>query len=267
MKIKQLLILLLGIAVISCTPVKKLTYLNDVEVDTKMDVNQNYALTLAPDDAIAIGISCESPSLVLPFLQGGASVSSVVASEVSGMGSTQQAEATDYLINSDGEILFPILGRIKVEGMTTSEVSKHIEKLIVDGGYINDPVVSVRLQNFKIVVLGDISSPGVKQFTSDRVSIFDVIATSGDIDASGLKQNVFLVREEGGERIVTQLDLTKADIFDSPYYYLQQNDIIYVKPNKRSARTGQMVNDDRIYSVVITFITSAISVLIGALLF
>ncbi len=222
------------------------------------DIVQNYDLKVNNDDVLQINITCLKPDLVVPFMQGASANAASNDGEVS---------FNTFLVDSKGYIYFPILGKIKVAGMTNDEISSHIERLIEFGGYINDPIVTVRLQNFKIVVLGGVSSPGIKTFDSDRVSIFDAIAASGDIQNTGKKKEVVLVREIDGKRKIVELDVTEADIFNSPYYYLKQNDILYVEPNKRASRSGQLLNDDRFFSLGLTFATSLISILVGSIFF
>ncbi len=255
---KRLALILALIITSSCTPLKDLTYLNGAQFDEPFPVAYSYDLKVQKDDLLSINITCEKPDLVAPFMQsayGG-------ATDI-----TANRTENTFLVNSSGEIYFPILGKIAVEGLSHSEVSTKIEKLIIEGGYINELVVTVRLKNFKVVVLGDVSSPGVVEFQTDRVSIFDVIASTGDIEASGKKKAIKVVRENNGMRMIASVDITRADVFNSPYYYLKQNDIVYVEPNARSARQGELLNDDKWFNVGLSLVTSAASVLIGALLF
>ncbi len=255
---KKIIIPLLILILSSCTSLKDLTYLNGAEIGEVKDVTQKYDLTVQKDDILSIMITSQSPDLVLPFMQGGSSVSSL----------SQEAKPVEntYLVNSSGEINFPVLGKIKVVGLSHVQVSDLIERMIKDGGYINDPIVTVRLKNFKVIVLGDVSSPGVRTFDSERVSIFDVIASSGDVAATGKKKIVKIVREHGDTRVIASIDVTKANVFDSPYYYLKQNDIVYVNPNPRAARSGELVNNDRWFTFGLTFVTMLTSILVGGLI-
>ncbi len=255
---KKFFIPFLLIIICSCTSVKDLTYLNESKIDEESWVSQSYDLDVQKDDLLSINITSQSPDLVMPFMQGVFNSSSIE--------DNTRTENT-FLVNSSGEINFPILGQIKVEGLTHKEVASRIENIIKDGGYINDPIVTVRLKNFKVIVLGDIEFPGVIDFESDRVTIFDAIASSRDINSTGKKKEVKIVRERDGKRTIALVDLTKADIFESPYYYLKQNDIIYVNPNSRSARSGQLVNNDRWFSVGLSMFTMLTSLLIGIFAF
>ena len=137
-----------------------------------------------------------------------------------------------YTVTNDGYIILPAVGKVKVEGMTTDETAKRIEESIQEKNLIKDPGVTVRLLNGRVAVIGAVKTPQVVNLTSERNTILDVLAKCGDVDDTGLRQKVCLYREENGKRIMYRLDLTRADIFSSPAYYVQQNDMIYVEPNK-----------------------------------
>ena len=162
---------------------------------------------------------------------------------------------TGYLVNRDGDITFPVLGKIHVLGLTHDQLAKELENRLVQDGHILDASVTVKLMNFKVSVLGDVMKPGMIQATGERMTIFEALSMVGDMTIYGQRTNVTVIREENGQRIIGEIDLTAANVFESPYYYLHQNDVIYVEPNlkkKRSAERDPMT---------MTYISSAVSIL------
>ncbi|KAA3691327.1 polysaccharide export protein, partial [Bacteroides salyersiae] len=159
-----------------------------------------------------------------------------------------------YLVDSKGDINFPILGRIQVTGMSRSELANYLQTKI--SAYAKSPLVTVQILNFKISVLGEVNSPGTRQVNNERISILDAIGMAGDLTIYGRRDRVAVIREKDGKRRILYHDLRSSDIFQSPCYYLQQNDIVYVEPNK--AKTGQSrINSNNSVSVWL----SAVSVL------
>ena len=150
------------------------------------------------------------------------------------------AKLLDYLVDNSGFIDFPVLGKIKVEGLTTRECEALIrEKLQTHLSEV--PTVTVRVSNFKVSVLGEVKNPGMYQVEDEHVNIFQALALAGDMTLNSVRDDVELLRVDArGNKQVVHLDLTKADIIESPYYYLQQNDIVYVKPTKERVRSNSM---------------------------
>ncbi|MFR9522750.1 MAG: SLBB domain-containing protein, partial [Rikenellaceae bacterium] len=124
------------------------------------------------------------------------------------------------------------------------ELSNYIKEELLERGLINDPVVTVQFQNFQVSVIGEVTRPGSFSISSDRVTIFDALSLAGDMTIYGKRDNVMVIREQDGERTISVVDLRRGDILDSPFYYLQQNDVVYVEPNR--ARAGQSeINSNR----------------------
>lgn len=148
----------------------------------------------------------------------------------------------NYIVDNAGEIMMPSIGRVKVAGLTRTELEKKIESLVYPQ-YITEkpPIVTVRITSFSVSVLGEVQSPGVINVESDRFSIFDALAYARDLTIYGDRKNVLLVREDAaGKKERVRLDLTSTDLMSSPYYYLQQNDIIYIQPNKTRANASRI---------------------------
>lgn len=143
---------------------------------------------------------------------------------------TGQMQQQLYLVDNKGNIEFPVLGTIKISGLSKKEAIDYITKEV--SKYIINPIVNMRIMNFKVTVQGEVNRPGIHTVVSERLTLADAIALSGDMTVYGKRENVLVIREVEGKRIPYRVDMTKADFITSPYYYLNQNDIVYVEPNK-----------------------------------
>lgn len=214
----------------SCVSSKKIVYFNDLEKEALSQKIASYEPKIKVGDIIAINISAVEPEASIPF--------NLYASPPM-QGNATPAETLDYLVNADGTILMPIFGKVSVVGLTTIQVTRLIESKLAD--YIEKPSVYVRLKNFKVIVLGEVNSPGFQIVENERITILEAIALAGDLSINGKRKNVTLIREENGKRTFTKIDLTKKSLFDSEYFYLAQNDVIYVEPNKRVINSSSAV--------------------------
>lgn len=217
----------------SCVSTKKIVYFQDPDEVFRQgqQIMQQYEMRLKPADQVLVKVTCSEPELLSIFAQdvmmGTAGTN---ATNVASSGS--MTNAYGYTVSNDGIITLPAVGRVNVAGLTSDEAARRIEEQIVEKNLIKDPEVTVRLLNARVAVLGAVKAPQVVSLTSERNTILDVLARCGDIADTGLRQKVTLYREEGGERKKYPIDLTSTDIFQSEAYYVQQNDLIYVEPNK-----------------------------------
>ncbi len=203
------------------------------------------------NDLLSIYVESETPESTIQFNQEtnkiavfNGTVMNPGASAVSG-----------YLVNNDGDIIFPVLGRIRVVGMTHNELAAFIEQELISEGHITDPVVTVKLMNFRVCVLGDVNRPGQLVVAGERLTIFEALSMVGDLTIYGQRHNVTIIREENGLRTVGEIDLSSKEVFNSPYYYLHQNDVVYVEPNMRKKKTAERD------PMILTYISSAVSVI------
>jgi polysaccharide export outer membrane protein len=188
-------------------------------------------LTVQPQDMLSIVVSSKDSELALPF-------NLPVVYQAIGESFGQQ-RLLSYTVNRDGDIDFPILGKLHIEGLTRNQLEQFIKEKIASESYIKDPVVTVQFMNFRITVNGEVARPGAYEIKNDHITLFEALSMAGDLTIYGKRDNVKVIREKNGERTVYEVDLRAANIFDSPVYYLQQNDIIYVMPNKyRSNQTN-----------------------------
>jgi len=211
----------------SCVSTRKMVYLQgaDQMFSYPRDIEQNYDLNIQPDDRLYITVSTIDKDLLEPFGN-----SQLLGSTGNSM--TNQQQISGLLVDKEGNIQVPILGKIHAGGLTCNELADKVKSLLIAGEYIKNPVVNVQIRNFRVTVLGEVRSPGVKELPSNRFTLLDALSLAGDLLPSAKRSNVLVIREEDGERIAFQVDLTSAEnVFDSPGFYLRQNDLVYVEPN------------------------------------
>ena len=226
-----LLVLLAGIT--ACTSPREVIYFQDVAPLTQQKIGSKYEMKIHDDDLLSIAVTSKDPELAMPFNM------PMVTYQLGAqnMNSVGQQRILGYLVNTEGDIDFPILGKIHVSGMTRDQLSNYIKSRLISEDLIKDPIVTVQFLNFKISVMGEVARPGSFDITSDRITLLEALSKAGDLTIYGRRDRVAVIREEDGERTILYHDLRNSDIFKSPFYYLQQNDIVYVEPNK--ARAGQ----------------------------
>ena len=204
--------------------------MQDVVPLKQQEIEQKYEVIIHGDDLLAIMVNSRDPELALPFNM--PMVSYQLGSNTGG-----QQRVLGYLVDTNGNIDFPILGEIHVEGLTRMQLTELIKNKLIEGDLIKDPIVTVQFLNFKISVMGEVGRPGSFTISGDRITLLEALSMAGDLTIYGRRDRVAVIRENNGKRTILFHDLRSADIFDSPCYYLQQNDIVYVEPNK--AKAGQ----------------------------
>lgn len=246
-------IVLLGILLASCSAQKRVWYLQDATPAAPEQIAQNGQIRIKPLDRLTIIVNSKDPELAVPF-NSSTSLNSLSAT-ATGSSSTQSLQVRT--VDEEGYVDMPIIGPVQCSGLTRSELARAIADKIIEGGYINDPTVNVQFSDMKISVIGEVARPGTFDITRDRISIFDALAMAGDMTVYGVRSEVIVTRENNGERTIEVLDLTSKDIFDSPAFYLQQNDVVYVKPNKYKAQSGEISQNRSFY---LSLVSTAVSV-------
>lgn len=209
----------------SCVSKKKILYFQGIDDINISEGSSNYEPLLKPDDMLYINVSASDPEAAESFNLG------VEQGQDGTSGLSIQRQT--YLVDNAGNIQFPVLGTISVGGLTKSEFTANLlERLKV---YITDaePMVNIRIMNYKISVLGEVKSPGVYSITGDRITLPEVIAMAGDMTMYGKRDNILIVREVNGVKTNMRVNMSDPNLLNSPYYYLTQNDIVYVEPSKR----------------------------------
>ena len=220
-----LYVLFLLIAVYSCKPKENMVYMSNTNAEQEITEAKFSGNRIQDGDELLILVSALDDMAVRPF-----NLSTMSATNREGAGGGG-ATPSEYLVNADGYINFPVLGSLFVKGMTHQQLRADLEGRLKH--YLADPLVSVSLKNFNISVLGEVKNPGQHTSTNQKVNIFQALALAGDMMQSGDRTKVKLIRaQEGAADLVVPLDLSSANITSSPYYYLQQNDILYVEPDE-----------------------------------
>ena len=229
-KIQNCVFLCLIAFLASCSAPKEVLYLQDIASIKEENIDKNYEVIIHKDDLLAILVNSKDPELALPFNM------PVVTYQI-GAQTTAQQRLLGYLVDQNGDIDFPILGKIHVEGLTRMQVTELIKQKLMSEDLIKDPIVTVQFLNFKVSVMGEVTRPGTFDISGDRITMLEALSMAGDLTIYGRRDRVAVIREKDGKRRILYHDLRSSDIFQSPCYYLQQNDIVYVEPNK--AKTGQ----------------------------
>lgn len=250
----------------SCASRKDLVYLRDMEELKEYPVFQKYEPVIHRDDRLSITVSCKNPELTLPFnIPGSSNYSIGLDGNITTSAPTSGSDNANkgYLVDVNGEIDFPILGKLKVEGRTRGQVTDLIKQRLIDEDLIKDPIVMVNFLNFKITVLGEVGSPNTYDITGDRITLLEAIAKAGDVTDDGRVDRVAVIREYGNKRRIMFHDLRSKDVFNSPCYYLQQNDIVYVEPSAAKTRDNAQRTFST-FSMILSFVTTVTSLVVLA---
>ena len=246
-------IVLVIVSVTSCVPRREIVYFQGLDkAEQQVRDNKGKILTLKPNDLLTISVSAPEQEAAIPFnlpLSGSGNV--LDPTSVSG-----QPKLQTYLINDNGAIEFPVLGTLDVEGMTRGELSGLLKEKI--SKYVQDPIVTVRIVNFQISVLGEVSRPGTFDINDEYLSLPQALGMAGDMSIYGRRGNVLVMREENGKTKHAYLNLTDADIINSPFYYLKQNDVVYVEPNDAQRQASSYNRNSGIYISIASLLVSVI---------
>lgn len=224
----------------SCISDKDMIYLQGATQSYALpqEINNYFELRVQTDDQLAISVTSKDVELLQRFnnntLIGGGNNSQT------GTNTINVSSGVSYFrVDQKGNIEFPIFGTIHVGGMTTGDISALIQKRMVDEGYINDAVVNTKIMSFKVTVMGDVKNPGTQTYQGERLTILEALGKAGDLTNSAHRNNVLVIREENGKRTAYEVNLLDNQaVFNSKVYYLQQNDVIYVQPNKSQRVKG-----------------------------
>lgn len=237
------------LALVSCGSVKDIAYFQNKVVNEPEAIDKHAGIVIQPKDMLSIVVSSRNPELVAMFNL--PVVSYQAGSEtVSGAG---QQRLMGYVVDNDGKIDFPLLGPLKVSGLTRWELSEYIKNQLIDGGLLTDAVVTVEFMNFKVSVIGEVNNPGTFNIEGDKVTVLQAISLARDLTIFGERENVTVIRERDGKRTMYEINLCDVSMFDSPAYYLQQNDVVYVQPSKVKAR--QSTTDDKALRMTSIFVS------------
>ena len=240
----------------SCGPVKDIAYLQNKVIDQPEKMDKHAGIVIQSKDMLSIVVSSRNPELVVMF---NLPMVTLVAGSENATNSSQKV--LGYVVDNEGYIDYPGLGKLKVNGLTTREC----EALMRDElqKYLNEaPISSVRVSNFKVSVLGEVNKPGTFLVTDEQINVFQALALAGDMTLFSRRQDVQLMRADANGKVNTiHLDLTDANITASPYFYLQQNDILYVTPNKSKAKNSDVGQSTSLWFSVTSVVASILTIL------
>lgn len=219
---KLTLLFILAILITSCVPRERIVYFQG-DLDAVSEVDR-YAVKIQADDLLEINVYGRDMAATKIFNQ------------ESNLG---QTTGKTYLVDEEGNIEFPVLGKVKLAGLTRNEAIQYMKGLLSKD--IVDPGVSIAIKNYRITVLGEVTKPGTFPLENEKVTILEALGMAGDMTINGVRENVLVVREEGGERNYYRVNLASTEVFNSPVYYLAQNDVVYVEPNQNKINTSSNI--------------------------
>lgn len=257
MKIKTIGTVVCLFILTSCKTSEQISYFQDIKKSTPEQIAIapiDYEAKIGLDDQLSISVSSIDPNAVAVF---NLPLISYLSAGETNVVTTPSIQT--YLVDSKGNIDFPVLGKVKAAGLTRLELADYLQEKI--SVYAKSPLVTIRVLNFKISVIGEVNNPGTKILTNERVSILDAIGIAGDLTIYGERSNVLLIRENEGKKEFHRFDLTTSQLFSSPYFYLKQNDIIYVEPNKVRKGNAKYSQSDQFKITVVSTIVGGVSVI------
>ena len=251
--VKSFVLVYLAAVLAGCASSKQILYFQDIkDRELKALVNE-YEAVIKKDDRLAIVVSGADKSVTAPY-----NLTLTDLGMGSGAASVNPEQSTlSYLVDSEGNIEFPILGTVHVEGMTRNQLAQYLTAEI--GKDVRDPIVYVAFKNYKITVLGEVRNPGTYTMDSEKISILQALGRAGDLMLTARRDGILLIREVDGVEKHVEIDLRNSDILESPYFYLQQNDVIYVPASATRVATATAATS--LWSSILSSITTTISVI------
>jgi polysaccharide biosynthesis/export protein len=220
----------------SCASTKKAIYFRGQGDSTILTNNIVPETMIQNNDILSVIVNSLNPEASAVFN----TTNNIIVSSTSSAGTSNQTSG--YLVSSEGFIELPMLGKIKAEGLSKKQLQDIITKDLNDKKLLVDPIVNIRILNFKVTVLGEVEKPGVINVPSEKISLLEAFGLSGDLTINAQRDNILVIREEEGKKIIKRLNLNSRDLFTSPYYYLKSNDVVYVEPNKTKIRNNSNSN-------------------------
>ena len=251
--LRSLVYVLVFVLFSSCVSKKDIIYFQNDAID-QSKVSNSYKTIIKPDDLLQITITSQDIEAVRPF---NLSAVTYATSTNSAIGVAQQQT---YLVDTNGEIEFPVLGKLKIGGLSRNETIELLKsKLSPD--YIKEPNINIKIANYKISIIGDVSKPGSYNIPNERITILDALALAGDVRISGKRNHIMIIREENNKKIQYYVDLRSNDILTSPIYYLQQNDVVYVEPNYAKIQSASSNSSTSLFISLTGLIITIVSIL------
>ena len=246
----------------SCSVPKNVTYfqgVDDLTPEQKELINQNYTSRICPDDRLSITVTAWDPTVVTPFNP------PVYAFAKEGEEKVEPAQQLQtYLVDKEGNIIFPVIGKVHVAGLSKQDAIEKLRQEI--SYYVEDANVNIQIVNYKVTRMGEVARPGMVSVSNDRLTILDALGRVGDLTINANRTNILVIRDHDGQKEFGRLDLTKPEIFASPFFYLRQNDVVYVEPNDAKKRNARYSQAQQYSIMVFSSILSAVSVITTVIL-
>lgn len=247
---KILLFLATAQLLVSCATKKQIVYFQDAPMGTTIGEQQKFVPVIESNDILHISVSSMNDDVLVPFRRN---------NEGQNNANNNNPGLQGYLVNADGNIRFPVIGEFPVAGKTRDMVVAELSARLKE--FITDIVLDVRIINFKVTVLGEVNNPGVYTINDERVTVPQALGLAGDLSEDGKRGNIMVIREENGKQTVTKLDLRSTDFFNSPYYFLKQNDILYVEPSLKGVKKSGFIPDVPAMLSLVTVVLSTVILL------
>ncbi len=229
---KIITIIFATIFLVSCASKEDIVYFNGINSSDNIIGLESYSPTYHIEDELIIVVNALDPEAARPFNKVTVNVSQDM------IDARGRERLLTYRVDSEGNINFPVLGKIKLAGLNREQATKFIQKKLTD--YIKDPIVDIETVNYKITVLGEVSRPGTYTTTNERITLLEALAMAGDLTIYGERENVLVIQDYDGKKTYTRVNLKSNELFESPVYYLSQNDVVYVEPNKTQAKASSI---------------------------
>lgn len=244
------IVVLLSITFItSCASRKEVVYFQDTGNFETLVNNNDFVSKFKVDDLVSIHVSSLNPEASAPF--------NLFRGRAEG---GFQAEQVDYLVDQAGEIDFPVIGKLKIEGLSPDELRTLLRDRLSD--YLKDPIINIRLRNFTVTILGEVRTPGTYPVNGEQITILEALGLAGDLTIRGVRQNVLVIRDFNGTKVYNRIDLTSKNMVKSPVFYLTQNDVVYVEPNRSGITASSLDNRANIaISIASVLITSTVLII------
>jgi len=237
----------------SCASKKDVLLLQDIENYQSINDTSKNTIRIKKNDLLSINVSSVDRKSAAPF---NLPILATVNSDITTINAQQRLQT--YIVDEKGKIKFPILGDLPLEGKTTIDAITFLEDKLRK--YIKDPIVNLRIANFKVSVLGEVQRPGVFTITDERITVLEALGRAGDMTVFGKRKDVLVIREENGVKTYNKLDFTSKEILKSPYYYLQQNDVVIVSPNKAQIQSSAFNRNTSVFVSLAGLIIAVISI-------
>ena len=239
--------------VTSCVSRKEIVYFQGLEeAGERLEVNTNKSLRIKPNDLLTISVSAPEQAAAMPFNL--PVMGMPQAGDVNGLSVNGRQQLQTYLVDGEGNIEFPVLGTVDVAGLSRQDLQEKLKSQISE--YVQDPIVNIRLVNFQVSVLGEVARPGTFDVRDEYLSLPKALGFAGDLTIYGKRSNVLVMREDNGKKIHEYLDLTDPNVINSPFYYLQQNDVVYVEPNGAQMQSASYNRNAGVYISIASVLIS-----------